>query len=412
LTPQAASNPAATPPQPNSRSFAADALAQAQAQQAQIAAPQPDAPVQIVHAHQGSTTEAYGGSNMPFPRPNGKVRCIVITSPIINPCVLTNGERQIMVTDVMAWKQAVKHYHPFVVTVVGHAFADTVVNALQNKTEYHHPVIVYSNNPSNRGQDYRSNDNVFAQCSSWAQVLDAADTAVETHQSMVLQTMRETQEKSRDFWSDPKPAEIPQQESTGQVSGSHTARSGVATQDALALRQTQEDVERERDLFAANTALAVLDDDQPCTPQEVASSFPLNQEGLNDASYSAIQSNPLDPTSLNFAQGTLSVEEQNVANMFINRKAGESAATTPQPLENSLETRTSTPAPAPAEDPFANVRFEPENNIRQGFKKIEIHVSSTQNSLARANLDEDLIIGIDFGAWQFSFRRIVNGQVF
>ena len=108
-------------------------------------------------------------------------------------------------TGLSEWKQAVKHFHPFVVTVVGDAFANNCIDALEQKEvikfqkimffywnmhyfansgvlckEFYHPVIVYSNNPQCRSQDYRVRMNVFAQCSSWSTVLDAANTAIET----------------------------------------------------------------------------------------------------------------------------------------------------------------------------------------------------------------------------------------
>ena len=45
------------------------------------------------------------------------------------------------------------------------------------------------------------------------------------------------------------------------------------------------------------------------------------------------------------------------------------------------------------------------------LKKNEIYASSTEKSPASAILTQNMITGVDFGAWPFSFRRIVKVQV-
>ena len=38
--------------------------------------------------------------------------------------------------------------------------------------------------------------------------------------------------------------------------------------------------------------------------------------------------------------------------------------------------------------------------------------SSTEKSPASAILEQNLLIDVDFGAWHFSRRRIINGEIF
>ena len=54
------------------------------------------------------------------------------------------------------------------------------------------------------------------------------------------------------------------------------------------------------------------------------------------------------------------------------------------------------------------IQFEEVEDLSEVEEKC---FSSTEKSPASAILDQNLLIGVDFGAWQFSRRRIINGQI-